>query len=50
MDSTNNGMDHLISLANFTQLDGAISHAMNNTWFEKQGLVSLAKQRVLVNI
>lgn len=27
-----------------------VSHAMNNTWFEKQGLVSLAKQRVLLNV
>ena len=27
-----------------------VSHAMNNAWFEKQGLVSLAKQRVLLNV
>lgn len=26
-----------------------VSHAMNNAWFEKQGLVCLAKQRVLLN-
>lgn len=27
-----------------------VSHAMNNAWFEKQKLVSLAKQRVLLNV
>ena len=30
-------------------LSPPVNQAMNNAWFEKQGLISLAKQRILLN-